>query len=265
MPDPGPRVLPRPRPLGGRRPGPLGSLGRALPGRRRGDQPAQGTTGTASPGWTPAPANACPCCPSWSSAIDQAAQGRRRAPAQRPAAQRPGQAVHRRRADPGPPGRPPRLTAKIWAGDPATGRRRDLIQEEDHAFWAWATVEVLRATGIRIEELTRADPPQPGPVPAARHRGTGPAAADRPVQDRRRTAPAGQPRTRRRAQRRSSAAIRGSSGAQCRWSPPTTPTNAAGRRAAPLLFQHRVSGENRAIDGHALRHRCSPMPSPAPA
>jgi hypothetical protein len=42
---------------------------------------------------------------------------------------------------------------KIWATDPATGKRRDLAGEEDLAFWTWATVEVLRATGIRIEEL----------------------------------------------------------------------------------------------------------------
>jgi hypothetical protein len=43
---------------------------------------------------------------------------------------------------------------KIWVDDPATGKRRDLTREEDHAFWAWASVEVLRATGIRVEELT---------------------------------------------------------------------------------------------------------------
>ena len=43
---------------------------------------------------------------------------------------------------------------KVWADDPATGKRRDLTREEDHAFWAWASVEVLRATGIRVEELT---------------------------------------------------------------------------------------------------------------
>ncbi len=42
---------------------------------------------------------------------------------------------------------------KIWAGDPATGKRRDLGHEEDHAFWAWAAVEVLRLTGCRVEEL----------------------------------------------------------------------------------------------------------------
>ncbi len=43
---------------------------------------------------------------------------------------------------------------KVWAYDPADGKRRDLGKEEEHAFWAFAAVEVLRATGIRIEELT---------------------------------------------------------------------------------------------------------------
>jgi integrase len=43
----------------------------------------------------------------------------------------------------------------VWAGDVATGKRRNLTAEEDRAFWAWATVEVLRATGIRIEELAQ--------------------------------------------------------------------------------------------------------------
>ncbi|WP_247708373.1 site-specific integrase [Streptomyces sp. C3-3] len=35
----------------------------------------------------------------------------------------------------------------------ASGRRRDLGSEEKVAFWAWATIEILRHTGIRIEEL----------------------------------------------------------------------------------------------------------------
>lgn len=43
--------------------------------------------------------------------------------------------------------------AKIWVDDLSTGKRRDLVREEGHAFWAWAIVEVLRATGVRIEEL----------------------------------------------------------------------------------------------------------------
>jgi integrase len=47
-----------------------------------------------------------------------------------------------------------RGAASIWAEDLATGKRRNLSAEEDRAFWAWAAIEVLRATGIRIEELT---------------------------------------------------------------------------------------------------------------
>jgi integrase len=42
---------------------------------------------------------------------------------------------------------------KIWAEGLATGKRRELVGEEDRAFWAWAAVEVLRATGLRAEEL----------------------------------------------------------------------------------------------------------------
>jgi integrase len=46
-----------------------------------------------------------------------------------------------------------RASDRVWVDDPAGGRRRDLAMEEDLAFWAWATVEVLRSTGVRIEEL----------------------------------------------------------------------------------------------------------------
>ncbi len=40
----------------------------------------------------------------------------------------------------------------VWADD-ATGKRRNLSLQEEQAFWVWAIVEVLRATGVRIEEL----------------------------------------------------------------------------------------------------------------
>jgi integrase len=43
---------------------------------------------------------------------------------------------------------------RTWAEDPVTGTRRDLAREESTAFWTWAAVEVLRSTGIRVEELT---------------------------------------------------------------------------------------------------------------
>jgi Phage integrase family len=45
-------------------------------------------------------------------------------------------------------------SAIVWAEDPGGGRRRNLTREEHRAFWAWATVEILRMTGIRVEELT---------------------------------------------------------------------------------------------------------------
>ena len=47
-----------------------------------------------------------------------------------------------------------RPSPRVWAENPRTGKRRDLTREEDNAFWASAAVEVLRMTGIRIEELT---------------------------------------------------------------------------------------------------------------
>jgi hypothetical protein len=52
--------------------------------------------------------------------------------------------------------RPPMRYAaarKIWVHKPGSSKRRDLAGEEDYAFWAWAAIEVLRHTGIRIEEL----------------------------------------------------------------------------------------------------------------
>ena len=45
-------------------------------------------------------------------------------------------------------------TGRVWAEHPDTGLRRDLSFEEHRGFWTWAVVEVLRHTGIRIEELT---------------------------------------------------------------------------------------------------------------
>jgi hypothetical protein len=45
-------------------------------------------------------------------------------------------------------------TGRIWAEHPDSGQRRDVTFDEHRGFWTWATVEVLRHTGIRIEELT---------------------------------------------------------------------------------------------------------------
>ena len=35
----------------------------------------------------------------------------------------------------------------VWAEDTTTGKRRNLSYEEEEAFWAFATIEVLRLTG----------------------------------------------------------------------------------------------------------------------
>ncbi|MEV0474507.1 tyrosine-type recombinase/integrase [Streptomyces prunicolor] len=42
---------------------------------------------------------------------------------------------------------------KPWAQALEGGPRRNFEQEEFWAFWAWATIEVLRHTGIRLEEI----------------------------------------------------------------------------------------------------------------
>jgi len=47
----------------------------------------------------------------------------------------------------------PGESGRVFAIDLATAKRRDLTHEESAAFWSWATVEVLRHTGIRIEEM----------------------------------------------------------------------------------------------------------------
>ncbi len=49
--------------------------------------------------------------------------------------------------------RRPAQAGRVYATDQATGTRRDLTYEEKRAFWALAIVEVLRHTGIRVEEL----------------------------------------------------------------------------------------------------------------
>jgi Phage integrase family len=52
------------------------------------------------------------------------------------------------------PARAHASAGKTWAQDPGTGKHRDLTLEEHKAFWTWAAVQVLRHSGIRIEELT---------------------------------------------------------------------------------------------------------------
>ena len=55
------------------------------------------------------------------------------------------------RRDPLDPARA--LPGRIYAVPANGGRRIDLLVAEEQAFWTWAAIEVLRHTGIRIEEL----------------------------------------------------------------------------------------------------------------
>jgi hypothetical protein len=90
-------------------------------------------------------------------------------------------------------------SVRTLAEDPAAGRRRDLTLEEHRAFWTWAAIEILRHTGIRVEELTELSHHS---LIQYRLPGTGeliPLLQIAPVQNRRRTAAGHQPRTRRRA------------------------------------------------------------------
>ena len=49
--------------------------------------------------------------------------------------------------------RRPGQAGRVNVTEVATGKRRNLTHEEEAAFWSWAAVEVLRHTGIRIEEM----------------------------------------------------------------------------------------------------------------
>lgn len=44
-------------------------------------------------------------------------------------------------------------SGRLFAVEEATGQRVDLSGLEERAFWTWAAVEVLRHTGVRIEEM----------------------------------------------------------------------------------------------------------------
>jgi Phage integrase family len=41
----------------------------------------------------------------------------------------------------------------VLVEDAATGQRTELLRKDEDAFWAWAIIETLRYTGIRVEEL----------------------------------------------------------------------------------------------------------------
>ena len=141
--------------------------------------------------------------------------------------------------------------AKIWAAEPATGKRHDLGWDEEYAFWTYAAVEVLRSTGIRIEELTELSHHSlvqyklpttgeivpllqitPSKTDAERLLVVSPELADvlSAIISRVRGANAAIPM------------VRAYDDRERRWSPPL-----------PLLFQRRYGFEHRAISAHAIR------------
>ena len=132
---------------------PAGGRGRCAARSAPATPPTRRTAHTASPGWTTAPANGCRCCRRWSPGwtAERARTAELLAAAEQHPARR---AVHRRRGDPAPGGAEDRDHRPHLGRTRDTGRRRDLSFEEHRGFWTWAVVEVLRHTGIRIEELT---------------------------------------------------------------------------------------------------------------
>jgi len=135
--------------MGSRRPGTVGTVGGAVPDQ---SERVHAAEDPAAPQGRDGPADQDPAtgAPRPRPCRRGPPQGRRRTPAQRrgvPADTRitaDGEEFLRRRT--GDSGR-------VFATDLATGKRRDLTHEEDVAFWAWAIVEVLRLSGVRIEEL----------------------------------------------------------------------------------------------------------------
>lgn len=49
--------------------------------------------------------------------------------------------------------RPTAAADNVWVTNPDTGKPWLLNRDEEHAFWAWAVIEVFRHTGVRVEEL----------------------------------------------------------------------------------------------------------------
>ena len=210
---PGPR---RTRPAGGRGPFPARSASEHIEPRK--DKRRRKSRMDAGP------ASGSPSCRSWP-APSPARHARRPSRWRRPRPPRPaqpftaaGQTPHPLRGPAWPAAGSGATTATASRHD-LTGRRPRVLDMGDRR----------GAAGDRHpgRGTHRADPPQPDPVPAARHRRTGAAAADRPVQDRHRTAPARLPRPRRRPVRDHHPGPR-TGRERSRWSPPTTSTSRSG-------------------------------------
>ena len=122
-----------------------------VPGQRRRDQLGQGTQAPQGPDGPADPrAAARPARPH---PHRRRAQERDRPRGCRPPATPPGRSSRAPAGRCAGPSRPTANGRHVWAEDTATGKRRNLSYEDEEAFWAFATIEVLRLTGIRCEEL----------------------------------------------------------------------------------------------------------------
>ena len=220
-------------------------MGRALPGPRPASIPHRKNAAAASPGWTSGPANGCPSCPP-SPPRPAPAPGHRRTPRRRPGRRAPGECSPPAARRCAAPCTTRATRGRIWAEDPGTGPRRDLTREEHRAFWAWAAVEVLRQTGIRVEELTELSHhslvqyrlPATGELIPLLHIAPSKTDTERllvisPELADVLSAP--------------SSAGSATTTAPCRWWSPTTTTRQTWNPPMPLLFQRRVGLENRPI------------------
>ena len=236
--DARPGALPRHRAMGRRGPGPLGAMGRALPDQRRRDPEAKERKHRKAR-MDQRTRERLPVLP----VLVRTANQRPPQPPASQAADRPRPASHRRhRREAAKSYRSQSHRATRLGRGHATGKRRNLSYEEEEAFWAFATIEVLRLTGIRCEELlelthhsiTEYRLPSTGEAGAA--------AADRTVQDRHRTTAAGQPRARRRPQRHRPAPAQTRT-APSRWWPSYDVRERIWNPPMPLLFQRGIGND----------------------
>ena len=245
-----PRVLPRHRPVGDGGPGPVGDRGRRRARSAPRTWPDRRRSAPASRGWISAPGNgsrSCRCsCPGCNDARTTTAASLAAAQATTPGGTFTGRRRHcaaphlqrRHRPDLGRGPRHRQAPRPVRRGGPGVldlGRSGDVAPHRDPHRGAH-----------------RAVPPQPDPVHAARHRGARPAAADRTVEDRHRTAAGHQPRTRRRPRRGHHPDPRPGT---ARWaaSPPTTPTNGSGTRRCRCCSSAGSAIEHRAIPAATIR------------
>ena len=151
----GPRLLPRPGPVGQQTTRPGGGPG---PRRARSATPTSPSAARSAPaasrGWTSAPASASPssrrCWPRWAPTRQTAAERLRAAKATAP-----GQlfTAGRRRPCAGAT-RAHASAGRTWAQDPATASTATSPSKSTGRSGPGPRCEVLRHTGIRIEELT---------------------------------------------------------------------------------------------------------------